>query len=125
MLRILVIDDDDTVRKVLRRVINKLGFEVDVAHSSVDARAMMSVDTYDIVFCDIRLPGDIPGQEILKSIRQRHPKTKVVMMSCSIDSDTRASLMTLGASDCPQKPFFGDRCLEVIENLRPTINRAA
>lgn len=125
MLKALVIDDDDDIRFAVRRVVGKCGCDVADAESGEKALNMMSEEQYDIVFCDLRFPGGMPGEELLQRLREKHPTTKVVMMSCAMDAEIKKGLVEKGASDCVRKPFFKDVCLETIENLHPPQQKAA
>jgi len=125
MLSILVVDDDDDIRFALKRIIGRCGYHVTEADSGEKALTLLSEESCDVVFCDLRFPGDMPGEEILHSIRENHPDIKVVMMSCSMDHNIRSNLIEQGASDGIQKPFFRETCLATIEGLYPPIQKAA
>ena len=125
MLTALVIDDDDDIRFAVRRVVSKCGCNVSDVESGEKALAMMNSNTYDIVFCDLRFPGGMPGEELLKQLNTLHPEIKVILMSCAMDAQIKNKLLELGASDCVRKPFFKDVCLETIENLYPHQDKAA
>lgn len=125
MLKALVIDDDDDIRFAVRRVVGKCGCDVTDAESGEKALTMMNEERYDVVFCDLRFPGGMRGEELLERLREQHPSTKVVMMSCAMDTEIKKDLVNRGASDCVRKPFFKDACLEILENLHPSQQKAA
>jgi len=111
---VLVIDDDADIRFALKRIIESCDYTVDVADSWAEAAKQLSTLTIDVVFCDLRFPGDVPGDEILRLIKLHYPEIKVVVMSCAMDDSICSSLKSDGASYCIQKPFFKNECKEVM-----------
>ena len=123
---ILVIDDDDDIRYAIKRIIGGCGHQVDEAESGTEALKKLSDNQdIDIVFCDLRFPGDMPGEQILELILEKHPGTKVVLMSCAMDSNLRSKLLNKGASYCVQKPFFKDKCQDIIMGISEQQQKAA
>jgi len=125
MLNILVIDDDRDIRFGLNRTVRRCGYDVVEASSGEEGLELMASQKIDMVFCDLRFPRGLSGEQILEAIQQQYPDVKVVMMSCAMDYTTKTELQTLGASDSLQKPFFKEQCLATIHALFPPIQKAA
>lgn len=124
---IMVIDDDDDIRFALKRIIGSCGCLVEEASSGAEALHKLSQQSIDIVFCDLRFPGDISGEQILALIKDQYPSTQVVLMSCAMDNVLQTRLLNQGASQCLSKPFFKDKCQEVLSTLNGSsaLNKAA
>lgn len=114
---VLIIDDDEDIGFALKRIIGRLGYNVNVAASWAEALAQLSSHAVDVVFCDLRFPGDISGEEILGLLQLNFPEIKVVLMSCAMPREISSKLMQDGASYCLQKPFFKAECQEVMLHL--------
>ncbi len=111
---VLVIDDDEDIGFALKRIIGGCGYDVAVAVSWTEALAQLSTHVVDVVFCDLRFPGNISGEEILDLLQLNFPEIKVVLMSCAMPDAISSSLLKRGASFCLQKPFFKAECQEVM-----------
>ncbi|MBN1754983.1 response regulator [bacterium] len=114
--RVLVIDDERIVRKVLQIQLSTLGYEVTVTGNAQEAFDALKADQYNAVICDIRLPKQ-RGDEILKQIVQDYPTLPVIMLTGFIDVDLAVSVMKLGAFDYINKPIKR-------ENLAVTLSKA-
>ncbi len=125
MLNVLIIDDDTDSRFGLNRVLNRCGHAVKEAESGECGLAKLAEMPIDLVFCDLRFPTGLSGEQTLKAITSAHPDVKVVMMSCSMDYTAQQELKVMGASAAMQKPFFKDQCLRTLESLFPPNQQAA
>jgi len=125
MANVLLIDDDREIRFGLNRVLARCGYSVIEATSGEYALEQIKNHTFDLVFCDLKFPTGISGEETLKAIIQSHPEMKVVMMSCAMDYDIRDHLKSHGAAECVQKPIFKTQCLDIVNALIPTDKEAA
>ncbi|MCP4572076.1 MAG: sigma-54-dependent Fis family transcriptional regulator [bacterium] len=102
--RILIVDDEVTIRASLAESLAADGYEVDPAESGEEALAKCHAGTYDLVVTDLRLPG-VSGLDILQALRNQGNATPVIMMTAYGDVDTAVSAMRLGAYDFIRKPF--------------------
>ena len=78
--RILLAEDDGSLCRVLVRVLAKAGYAVDAVLSGDEARDRVATQEYDVILCDINMPG-MKGPEILQECRKRWPHTEVVLMT--------------------------------------------
>ncbi len=120
LLNVLVVDDDDVVRFSLMRIFGNLGCETFEANSIATASAMLVKQHVDVVFCDVRFPGNQSGIELIDVISRFNLPTRVVMMSCAMDADLSSYLKRMGAAKCLQKPFFKADCMKTLNILYPS-----
>jgi len=102
--RILVIDDEATIRSSLVEALVSAGYQVDAADTGEEALARCHKDHYDLLVTDLKLPG-VSGLEILQALRNLGRATPVIMMTAYGDVDTAVQAMRVGAYDFIQKPF--------------------
>lgn len=108
--RFVVVDDEDSVRFVLRRMIERLGYVVGIAASSAELWALLESEKepFDGMFIDIRL-GVESGLELAATLRQRQPKIGLVGMGGALDTDARAAIDNGVLDALLAKPFaFAD-----------------
>lgn len=125
MLNVLIIDDDSDIRFGVSRIVSRLGHSVKEAESGEQAIVRLSESNFDLVFCDLRFPTRLTGEQILATIKEQYPHIKVVMMSCAMDAEAQQEFMKKGASAAMQKPFFKNECANMLTNLFPTPRKAA
>jgi len=107
LLNVLLVDDSPVLLKVMRNVLTKSAFrlEIDVANSGRDAIACCQKTAFDVVFLDVNMP-EIDGHETLAKLLRERPQTKVVMISSEHNPSRERTAMTLGAAAVMHKPFF-------------------
>jgi DNA-binding response OmpR family regulator len=101
--RVLVVDDDETVRDVVRRYLEVAGFTVDVAGDGAEGLARFSAREPDLVVLDVMMPG-INGLEVCKRLRQVS-QVPIVMLTALGEEENRIAGLQLGADDYVTKPF--------------------
>ncbi|CAM4220876.1 response regulator transcription factor [Kibdelosporangium persicum] len=100
---VLVVDDDETVRDVVRRYLELAGYEVTVAGDGERALELVAQSEPDLIVLDLMLPG-IDGLEVCRRIRQRSA-VPIVMLTALGDEENRIAGLQLGADDYVSKPF--------------------
>jgi len=119
MRRVLVVDDEENIRLVLRTLLKKHGFEVEVADGGEAALAMLDSFDPDVILTDVRMPR-MGGMDLLATLRaKQHPAT-VIVMSAYGNVDLALEAMKAGAYDYVSKPFKPD---EVVLALRKAEER--
>ena len=108
-LRILVVDDEPPIRKLLRMGLNTQGYEVTEAPNGKTALEMLGQNP-DLIILDLGLP-DIQGLELLRKIRERNEGVPVVVLSSRGDEAGKVQALDLGADDYVTKPFSMDELL--------------
>lgn len=102
---ILIVDDNRSVRDILRMGLSEAGYRVATAESAADARTQFAAQGgFDLVLCDIDMPGE-SGTELLAWIKKTDPDVGVVMVTGIDDAATAVASMLSGASDYVCKPF--------------------
>jgi len=114
--KILVIDDEQNIRKMLTRVLSPEGFIVKEANNGLEALKRLQEENYSLVLLDLKMPG-LNGIETLKEIRENDLNLPVIMMSAYGSIPEAVEAMKLGALDYLIKPFD-------IEELKIIIKRA-
>jgi DNA-binding response OmpR family regulator len=103
MTKVLVVDDDLTVRDVVRRYLELAGYQVALADNGEDALAWTAAHRPDLVVLDLMLPG-IDGLEVCRRLRQTSD-VPVVMLTALGEEENRIAGLQLGADDYVTKPF--------------------
>ena len=102
--RVLVVDDEDTLRTVLSQELKGEGYEVEAAADGQIAIDTLKVKPFDLVLLDIKMPN-VNGFEVLKYIKQSHPNLKVIMLTGFADLKNAIESKKLGAEDFVSKPY--------------------
>ncbi len=113
-MKILLIDDDVNLCKVLSYQLKKQGYEVATAYNGRDGLALFRENNYDIVLSDIQMP-DVSGLEVLKEIRVLNPEVIIIMITAYGSVDGALEAVRSGADDYITKPFGQEQLLFVIE----------
>ncbi|MCK9418183.1 MAG: sigma-54 dependent transcriptional regulator [Nitrospirae bacterium] len=114
MKRVLVIEDDETVRDVLRSFLGQKGFEVTLAHNGESGLDLLRTDKFDLIFTDLVMPG-ISGMEVLKEVIAAKIAVPVIVMTAFGTVQTAVEAMRIGAFDYITKPFNLDELMIVLE----------
>jgi len=117
--RVLIVDDDESLRESLELVLAAEGFEVVTAADGPAALGRLETSSFDVVLCDVRMPG-MDGIELLPQLVRRLPGTTVIMMSAYGTQELAALAMNRGAYDYLTKPF---RPAEVVLTIRKARER--
>jgi DNA-binding NtrC family response regulator len=113
---ILVVDDEDALRTVLSSELLNEGYEVRAASDGDEAITEVQKSPFDLVLLDIKMPR-MNGFEVLKFIKESHPKTKVVMLTGFADLKNAIESKKLGADDFVSKPYDLVDLLTTIERV--------
>ena len=114
-MKILVVDDERAIRNSLKEILGDEGYEVDTAEDGVQAEEMIDKEHYDVVFCDIKMPGK-DGEEVLDFVASQGIDSAMVMISGHGDIDTAVECIKKGAFDFIQKPLDLNRILITVKN---------
>lgn len=115
MPKVLVIDDEKSIRKTLREILEYENFKVDEAIDGSEGSAMAEKEDYDIILCDIKMPK-VDGMEALDRIQKAKPDTPIVMISGHGTIETAVEAVKKGAFDFIAKPLDLNRLLVTIRN---------
>lgn len=112
MYKILIVDDERSMRELLERVFLREGYTVRVADNGTLALQMLKSSFFDLVISDVKMPG-LSGMELLQTCREVSPDTMCVLMTAFATIENAREAFKLGADDFIQKPFDIDE-LKVI-----------
>jgi DNA-binding response OmpR family regulator len=101
---VLIIDDEDSLRYTLTRVLRAVGCEVSGAADGTEALRLMDNVPFDLVYLDIHLP-DMGGLEILQNVRRSHPELPVILFTAHASLQSALEAIRLGATDYLVKPI--------------------
>ena len=113
--RILVVDDEPSMREMLGIMLRKEGFEVLLTESRAQAAAVLAKGAVEMVITDVKLP-DGDGIEILRHVKAAAPETVVVVMTAYGSTQTAVAALKLGAHDYLVKPFDVEELKVVVRN---------
>jgi len=117
MPKILIIEDEAAIRRVLNKIISEENeaYNVEEAEDGLQGIEMIMNNDYDLVFCDIKMPK-MDGVEVLEKAKKIKPETPIVMISGHGDLETAVNTMRLGAFDYISKPPDLNRLLNTVRN---------
>ncbi len=114
--KILVVDDEDALRTVLSGELVSEGYDVRTASDGDDAITNLQKESFDLVLLDIKMPR-MNGFEVLKFVKEKFPRTKVVMLTGFADLKNAIESKKLGAEDFVSKPYDLVDLLTTIERV--------
>lgn len=120
-MKILIIDDERSIRNSLKEILADEGYDVDVAENGVQGCAMVDKEKYSVIFCDIKMP-EMDGMEVLDRLSQMGVDSAVIMISGHGDIDTAVECIKRGAFDFIQKPLDLNRILITIKNATEKVS---
>ncbi len=115
MAKLLIIDDEKSIRKTLREILEYEKYQVDEAADGAEGLAMIQKEKYDIILCDIKMPK-MDGIELLDKVMQLASDTPMVMISGHGNIETAVEAVKKGAFDFIAKPLDLNRLLVTIRN---------
>jgi DNA-binding NtrC family response regulator len=116
--RIIVVDDDESIRKTMKAILEDEGYIVDLAESGKEAMQKTNDQTYNLALLDIRLP-DMEGIELLKSMKESIPRTRKIMVTGYPSMQNAIGALNKNADAYLVKPVDVEKLLETVkEQLR-------
>lgn len=114
-MRILVIDDERSIRNSLKEILTEEGYSVDIAEDGLAGEKLATSSHYDVIFSDIKMP-QMDGVELLSKLIEEGIDAPIVMISGHADIDTAVDCIKKGAFDFIEKPLDLNRVLITIRN---------
>jgi two-component system, NtrC family, nitrogen regulation response regulator NtrX len=115
MSRILVIDDERSIRNTLKDILEFEKYTVELAEDGFKALELLQTRDFDVILCDIKMPG-MDGIEVLQKVEEIKPDIPVVMISGHGNIDTAVESIKKGAFDFIEKPLDLNRLLITLRN---------
>jgi DNA-binding response OmpR family regulator len=116
---ILIVDDEQEVRNLLRILLDDEGYETATAKDGAEALRLLQERPYDVLLLDIKMPG-ASGFDVLRFVRERHPGTRVIMLTAFAELANAMESRFLGADDFIGKPYDPNEVLMAIERVLGT-----
>jgi len=114
--KLLLVDDEDPLRTLVKHELESQGFDVDEADSGAAAIEKMGSNKFDLVVLDIRMP-EMDGLEVLRNIRENNLAGKVIMLTGVDELKIARDSLQLGANDFMTKPFDFKNLLACIHRV--------
>jgi two-component system nitrogen regulation response regulator GlnG len=114
--RVLIADDDESIRWVLKKTVTGMGFAADLAEDGDKALALLGRNSYVAAFVDVRMPG-VEGIEVLERVQARKSPTRFIIMTAVHRPDVAARSTRAGAAEFLTKPFELSRIEELLADL--------
>lgn len=113
--RILVVDDEESIREFLEIMLKKEGYEVTLAEDGQKAKDLLTKKTFDMIISDLQMPH-VTGIELLKHVKETYPDTVFMLITAFGTTETAVEAMKMGAYDYLTKPFKIDEVRLNIQN---------
>lgn len=117
--RILVVDDEESIREFLEIMLKKEGYEVTCAEDGAKAKDILSKKSFDMVISDLQMPN-MTGIELLKHVREAYPDLVFMLITAFGTTESAVEAMKMGAYDYLTKPFKIDEVRINIQNALRT-----
>lgn len=114
MNRILIVDDEKSMRELLLIMLKKEGYDATAAENGETALQAIQSEIYDLVITDIRMPS-MNGIELLKSVKELSPETVVIVITAYASTETAVDAMKFGAYDYITKPFKNEEIRLIVQ----------
>ncbi len=113
--KILVVDDEESIREFLEIMLKKEGYEITLAEDGQKAKDLLSKKSFDMIISDLQMPH-VTGIELLKHVRDSYPDIVFMMITAFGTTETAVEAMKMGAYDYLTKPFKIDEVRLNIQN---------
>jgi DNA-binding NtrC family response regulator len=125
--KVLVVDDEEMLRNLLARILEREGYSVSTASGARQALAYLAKADFQVMVSDVKMP-EMNGFELLKEVKGRYPRMAVVMMTAFGDEQTVQQALGLGADGYVAKPFKSTELTSEVARARqkaqPTLKKS-
>ncbi|MEE6250960.1 MAG: sigma-54 dependent transcriptional regulator, partial [Bdellovibrionota bacterium] len=113
--KILVVDDEESIREFLNIMLKKEGYEISLAEDGEQAKELLKNKSFHMVISDLQMPN-VTGMELLEHVKANYPETTFMMITAFGSTENAVEAMKLGAYDYLTKPFKIDEVRILINN---------
>lgn len=117
MPRILIVDDEPGIRKLLAVSFKREGYDVRVAASGSEAMTVCESESFDVMLSDVRMPGGVNGHQLVRWVVGRCPATRFVLMSGFDEIQCEHCGLTSQPCSLLPKPFVPKAAVELVNGL--------
>jgi DNA-binding NtrC family response regulator len=122
-IRVLVVDDEESIRNACRQSIEAGGYIVATAENGESALERIRQESFDVALVDLRMPG-LPGMEVLRRLKQESPNMAVIIITGYPSIDSAVEAIKSGAYDYLAKPFTPEVLVSMVERAAAAARRA-
>ncbi|GAA5521190.1 response regulator transcription factor [Aliifodinibius salicampi] len=115
-MKVLIIEDDPSVRALVQAVLKRNEYDVDTAHTVTNGEELASSDNYEMIILDLGLP-DGDGLDLCQTIRDKGITTPILILTAEQETDMKVKCLQLGADDYLTKPFDTEELVARIEAI--------
>jgi DNA-binding NarL/FixJ family response regulator len=115
MQTILIVDDEEPIRVLLRKMLEKNGHSVLQAADASQARERLQDQDFDLILCDVMMPGE-SGLDLIRFVKAEYPDTGIVMVTAIEDQKTARTILDVGVYGYIIKPFDTSQIVVTVEN---------
>ena len=116
--RVLVVDDEENIRKLIRMCLTKAGYDVEEAENGEEAEKIIRANDnplmVDVILCDIRMPK-VNGIEAIAFFQKQFPSVPIVVITGFPDTEMAVGLMKQGVMAYVPKPILNEKLLDVVD----------
>jgi DNA-binding NarL/FixJ family response regulator len=112
---VLIVDDEPSIRSLLIRILGTNGYRCAQAADGAEARTCLKGHCFDLLLCDIRMPGE-SGLELIRHVKREYPETAIIMVTAADDSLEAQTAIELGVYGYILKPFAPNQILISVAN---------
>ena len=123
MAHILVVEDRESLRRMLERALAQEGYKVSTCADGEQAASRLAKESFDLVLTDLKLPG-MSGIDVLRASREAQPRLPVVVLTAFGTVGTAVEAMKLGAADFLEKPVEIEDLFQLVESLLGDASKA-
>jgi DNA-binding NtrC family response regulator len=113
--RMLIVEDEETLRESLKRLFTKEGFETDTTESAEEGLSLAGLNSYDVIISDIILPG-MDGIQMLTKMREHLPDQVFIVITAYASLETALKALKAGAYDYIMKPIIHEEIKQIVRN---------
>ena len=114
MKKILVVDDNENIRVILKQMLEDGGYAVQAAKGGEEALEIMKTKRFDMLIADINMPG-MTGFELLEKSKRAYPQIPVIFVTAYRKDKNLVRSVNIGLSDYIEKPFKMDEVLRIVK----------
>ena len=114
-MRVLIIDDEESIRKMTAMLLEDLGHETVGVENRAGALAQLDKSLFDVAFLDLKLNGE-SGLDLLPELLKSHPHMDVIVCTAYASIETAVEAMKRGATDYLPKPFTPDKLVQAVQS---------
>lgn len=116
---ILIVDDEESIRKILKTTLEGKGYKVDIAENGEEALIALKINDYNLIISDMKMPK-MDGIEFLKNLKERKSKALILFLTSAEKQEVLSRALQYGIDGFIEKPFHPEEVLGIVEEKLKT-----